>query len=285
MITETTLTLPDGRELRVHDTGPTGAPNELAVFWQHGTPNVGAPPAPLFDDAARLGLRWVGHDRPGYGGSSPLPGRDVASAAADVAHAADALGISRFAVFGHSGGGPHALACAARLPDRVVAAVVIAGLAPFDRPDFDGFAGMSPSGEASLRAAARGRAAKEAHQAAAAGGVPDFTPADEAALEGEWAWLLDVVRPALVNGPAPLIDDDLAYVAPWGFAPEEVAAPVLLLHGAEDRVVPVAHAEWLARRLPRAELRVGPEDGHLSVLRLARGALPWLRERADLQAN
>lgn len=280
-VTETTLALPDGRRLRVHDTGPTGAPNELAVFWQHGTPNVGAPPAPLFAAAARLGLRWVSHDRPGYGGSSPLPGRDVASAASDVARAADALGIARFAVFGHSGGGPHALACAALLPDRVVAAVVAAGLAPFGAAGLDWFAGMAPSGEASLRAAARGRAAKEAHEAADTGGDPGFTPADEAALAGDWAWFLDVVRPALAGGPGPLVDDDLAYVAPWGFAPEAVAVPVLLLHGARDRVVPLAHAGWLARHLPRAELRVGPEDGHLSVLRLAGGALTWLRDRAD----
>src|SRR5437868_7964855 len=105
MVTEIDLKLADGRTLHVHDTG-AGAGDQLTVFWQHGTPNIGAPPAPLFPASARLGVRWVSHDRPGYGGSSPAPDRNVASVAADVSHIADALGIARFAVMGHSGGGP-----------------------------------------------------------------------------------------------------------------------------------------------------------------------------------
>ena len=91
----------------------------LTVVWHHGTPNVGTPPEPLLPASAERGIRWVSYDRPGYGGSTPHPGRDIASAAADVEAIADALGIDRFAVLGHSGGGPHALACAALLGDRV----------------------------------------------------------------------------------------------------------------------------------------------------------------------
>src|SRR4051812_47611945 len=123
---EVDLPLSDGRNLHVYDTAGADAGDRLAVFWHHGTPNLGAPPRPLFAAADRLGLRWVSFDRPGYGGSSRHVGRDMASVAADVVSAADALGIDRFAVVGHSGGGSHALACGAAYPGRVVAAVSFA---------------------------------------------------------------------------------------------------------------------------------------------------------------
>lgn len=263
----------DGRTLHAYDTG-TG---EFPVFWHHGTPNIGAPPAPLFDLSARLGIRWLSYDRPGYGGSTPDPGRDVASAAACVTAVADALGVERFGVFGHSGGGPHALACAALLPERVLGVVGGAGLAPFDAPGLDWFGGMAASGVASLRAAAAGRAVKERFEASGVEYDPEFTPADLDALAGDWAWFADVVGPAVAAGRGPLIDDDLAYVNPWGFDPADVTAPVLLLHGGRDRVVPASHAGWLAWRCPSAELRLSEEDGHISVLRAAPSALDWLR--------
>jgi pimeloyl-ACP methyl ester carboxylesterase len=104
MTKETDLGLDDGRTLHIYDTASGDGAAELAVFWHHGTPNTGAPPEPLFAAAAERSIRWVSHDRPGYGGSTPHPGRDVASAAADVAAIADALGIDRFAVMGHSDG-------------------------------------------------------------------------------------------------------------------------------------------------------------------------------------
>ena len=216
MITEFDVALGDDRTLHAYDTGGDDAADRLAVFWHHGTPNIGTPPAPLFAAADRLGLRWVSYDRPGYGGSTPRPGRDVASAATYVAAVADALGIDQFAVVGHSGGGPHALACGALLPQRVRAVVSIAGLAPFDADGLDWFAGMTDSGVASLGAAAEGRAAKEHHQATGAEYDPEFTDADLAAFAGEWAWFADVVGPAVAAGPGGLIDDDLALVAPWG---------------------------------------------------------------------
>lgn len=278
-VTERDVLLPDGRTLHAYDARPGDGPELLTVVWHHGTPNVGAPPRPLFDAAGRLGVRFVSYDRPGYGRSTPVPGRPVGSAAADVAAVADALGVPRFAVLGHSGGGPHALACAALLPDRVTAAVSAAGLAPFDADGLEWFAGMAPSGEASLRAAAAGRAAKEHHERTAAPYDPQLTPADLAALHGDWAWFDEVVGPAAAQGPAPLVDDDLAYVAPWGFDPADVRAPVLLLHGTDDRVVPPAHAHWLAAHLPDAELRVVPGTGHISVLTAAPDALTWVVER------
>ena len=119
VVTETGLEPPGGRTLHVYDTAGDGDEDRLTVFWHHGTPNLGPPPEPLFPAADRLGIRWVSYDRPGYGGSTPRPGRDLASTATDVAGIADALGIGRFAVMGHSGGSNHALASGALLPGRV----------------------------------------------------------------------------------------------------------------------------------------------------------------------
>src|SRR3954469_7107597 len=119
---EQDVALHDGRTLHVYDTG-SGAGGRFPVVWHPGTPNVGAPPEPLFAAADRLGLRWVSFDRPGYGGSTVAPGRTVSSVASDVATMADSLGIGRFATVGYSGGGSYALGCAAFLGDRVRAAV------------------------------------------------------------------------------------------------------------------------------------------------------------------
>jgi pimeloyl-ACP methyl ester carboxylesterase len=266
---ETDLTLGGGRALQVYDTGVDDTDGRLAVFWHHGTPNIGAPPEPLFAAA----------DRPGYGGSSPHRDRDVASAADYVSCVADALGIDRFAVVGHSGGGPHSLACGALLPERVLGVVSVA---PFGAEGLDWFAGMADSGVASLRAAAEGRAAKESYEASGAEFDPEmFTPEDHAALSGVWSWLLEVVKPDVEPGPGGLIDDDLAYVAPWGFDPARVVAPILLLHGGKDRVVPSSHGEWLAHRCPSAQLWLSPHDGHISVLQSGAASMEWLREHAE----
>ncbi|MBV1851689.1 alpha/beta hydrolase [Catellatospora sp. NEAU-YM18] len=272
---EADLNLPGGT-LHIYDTGTGGLP----VIWHHGTPNIGTPPAPLYPRARDLGIRWIGYDRPGYGGSTPVPDRDIASAATYSAAVADALGLDRFAVMGHSGGAPHALACAAVLPDRVLAVVGAAGLAPYAAPGLDWYADMAAAGVASLTAAARGRAAKEAHEASGAEYDPEFTEADLAMLEGEWRWLLDVVNPAVAAGPGGLISDDLAYTHPWGADPARITAPVLLLHGGQDRVVPSAHSRWLADHCPHAELRLNPGAGHISILSDAPAALDWLATRA-----
>ncbi|RNM12542.1 alpha/beta fold hydrolase [Nocardioides pocheonensis] len=278
---ERDLRLDDGRTLRVRDTGGRGA---LAVLWQHGTPNIGTPPAPWAAASERVGLRWIGHDRPGYGGSTPRPGRDVASVAADVAAVADALGLDRFAVAGHSGGGPHALACAALLTGRVTATICISGLAPRDARGLDWYAGMGPADVASLRAAEAGRDARIAHEQAGSGPpepAPETEPvaADRRALAGRWRWLETVTGPEAGAGLEGLVDDEVAFVSPWGFDPADIAAPTLLLHGAADPVVPSGHARWLAAHIPGADLRIRAGDGHVSVLDAAGDALGWLRER------
>jgi pimeloyl-ACP methyl ester carboxylesterase len=273
-VRESDITLSDGRVLHAyHAAGPVDA---TGVCWHHGTSNLGAPPEPLLDAATRVGLRWFSLDRPGYGGSTRVSGRTVGSVAADAAAVADALGIERFVAIGHSGGGPHALACAALLAERVIATAAISSPAPYDAAALDWFAGMAPAGVGSNRAAARGRAAREAWEDEADDSDFGFTEADEAALEGRWSWVLDVVRPAIAQGPGGAIDDDLAAVSPWGFDPSDIGVPVLLVHGDADRVVPVGHGRWLADAIPGAELWERPADGHITVLDAATDALAWL---------
>jgi len=237
------LKLADGRTLHCYDSGDAAG---LTVFWHHGSPNTGAPPEPLFPAAAERGIRWISYDRPGYMSSTARPGRDKASVAADAAAVADALGVGEFAVLGHSGGGSHALACGALLPGRVKAVAEGSGLAPFGADGLDWFAGMTATGAAEIRAAVEGREALERYLASHEFDMEQFTPADQAALQGD-----------------------------------QVTVPVLVFHGGRDRMVPSAHGAWLAARCPDAELWLRPDDGHVSVLgSCAVAALDWLVARA-----
>lgn len=251
-VTEFDLELSDGRVLHAYDLGAEDQDDSLPVFWFHGTPNIGSPPRPLFQAAVCFGLRWVSYDRPNYGGSSSHRARTVGSSAAEVSAVADALGIDQFAVLGHSGGSPHALACAALLPDRVAGVVSVAGLAPFNAAGFDWFAGMATSSAAELRAAVEGREALAKYLEAAQFEPEMFTPADHAALGGPWSWLLDVVGPAVAAGPGGQIDDDLAFVGPWGFDPAEVTAPALFCTARGIALFPVLIANG-SRRAARTQ--------------------------------
>ena len=273
---ERDLELRDGRRLHVYDTRPDDADARLTIFWHHRTPNLGEPPEPLLPAAAQRGIRWVSYDRPGYGGSTAHPGRDVASAAADVTAIADALGIGRFAVMGHSGGGAHALACGALLSERVIGAVSVSGLAPYGAQGLDWFAGMAPAGAAELRAAAAGRTALMAYLTSSEFDSDLFTPADHAALKGAWHWLGVISGRALEGGLGGMVDDDLAYVAPWAFDPAQVRVPALIVQGGQDRIAPSSHGKLLADRIPSAELWLRPEDGHISVLSAGEVAMDWL---------
>jgi pimeloyl-ACP methyl ester carboxylesterase len=273
------ITLPDGRTLHGYDTGGDGVP----VMWNHGTPNVGAPPRPLLGLADELGLRWVSFDRPGYGGSTAHPGRSVASSAADAATLADTLHLDRFASVGHSGGGPHAIAAAALQPARVIAVVALAGLAPRDAAGLDWFAGMGPTSTASLRAAENGLGGKRLHERENADAPIDFIAHDWVALAGPWGWLGEVAAAGIASGTDALIDDDIAFVTPWGIDLAEVMAPVLLMHGTDDHVVPASHSSWLASHLGSAELWLVEGESHVSALadaeRGADAALRWLAAR------
>jgi pimeloyl-ACP methyl ester carboxylesterase len=280
VVTETDLELRGRRRLHMYDAGADDAGGRLAIFWHHGTSNTGAPPEPLFPAAAQRGIRWVSYDRPGYGESTPHPGRDVASAAADASSVADALGIDQFAVMGYSGGAPHALACGALLPERVLGVVCVAGLAPFCAQGLDWFAGMAPYGTALLRAAAKGRAALEDYLASTEFDPEQFTPADQAALLGAWSWLGAVAGQAMKAGLGGVTDDELAFVAPWGFDLGQLSPPVLFLHGGQDRIVPRSHGQWLAGRCRSAQLLLRPDEGHISILDSSVAGMDWLQEHA-----
>lgn len=288
-VREGDITLLDGRTLHVYEVG-SGRSSGLPIMWHHGTPNVGSPPEPLFDAADEAGLRWIAFDRPGYGGSTRHEGRTIRSTAEDALAVADALGLDRVALMGHSGGGPHALAVAALAPDRVAAVAVSGGLAPLARTPTepglaiaDWFAGMGPVSSTSLRAALDGVEAKRAHEAAGEEGI-DFTSRDWAALAGEWGWLGTVAAAGVASGIDALIDDDLAYVAPWGIDLGRIVAPVLIAHGEDDRVVPVGHARWLAEAIVDAECWELGGEGHISTLadpeRGAAAAVRWLGRHA-----
>jgi pimeloyl-ACP methyl ester carboxylesterase len=175
---------------------------------------------------------------------------------------------------GASGGGPHALACAALLGERVTGVVTLAGIAPYTE-EFDWFAGMqSPGG---LRSALEGgREGRAAFALTHEFDPQQFVEPDWAALAGAWGSLGEDAQRAERDGPDGLIDDDCAFVRPWGFELAAVRAPVLVIQGGRDRVVPPAHGEYLARRLPHAELELRPGDGHVSVLEAVPAALDRL---------
>jgi pimeloyl-ACP methyl ester carboxylesterase len=266
----------DGHTLAVLEAGDESGHAIIAI---HGTPGSGLLWRGMIEDAEVRGMRLLAYDRPGYGGSDPHPGRTVADAAGDVAATANALSIDRFAVEGGSGGGPHTLACAALLPDRVVAAACLAGVAPYPAEGLDWLDGMGQDNLDEFAAALAGRETLEpflrrqanAMLAAEPEKIADalrslLSPPDVAVLTGEFAeYLAESTRRAIGQRLDGWIDDDFVFVNSWGFELDEISVPVQLLHGAQDRFVPIAHGEWLAERIPGVDAHLSAEDGHLTI--------------------
>jgi pimeloyl-ACP methyl ester carboxylesterase len=271
-----------------------GDPRGLPVIYHHGTPQDGELLDLWTDDAAAKGLRLIGFDRAGYGASPRRPDRDVASAAADVEALADELGIDRFATWGVSGGGPHALACAALLPDRVVAAAAVGSPAPHDADDLDWLAGMGEGNVVEFGAAMEDADALRpllAEEADARGDVTGeelvsawaslLAPPDAAALAtGSVAdFLAGCMRRAFAAGVDGWLDDDLAFVRPWGFDLASIRVPTLVVHGGQDAFVPAAHARWLASRIPGCESWIHDEEAHISLYLRVPEVHGWLGSR------
>ncbi len=274
MTTARTINLEDGRLLEIHAMDRS-RDDVLTVVWHHGSPHTGALIESLVRPAARRHIRLVAYARPSYGRSTPLRGRVTAAAASDVAALAEVLELDRFAVMGASGGGPHALACAALLPDRLIAAATFASPAPYTDA-FDWFAGMaSPD---ALRSALAGRDARVRHAETETFDEAVFTAGDWAALAADWAPLGQDAGAAESAGPDGLIDDDVALITPWGFDLRAIRAPALIVQGGEDRMIPASHADALLRAIPTAELWLRPRHGHVSVLGGYPVALDWLLE-------
>jgi pimeloyl-ACP methyl ester carboxylesterase len=266
----------DGRTLKVLERAdPAGRP----VIVHHGMPNSRILSDGDVASAEAHGIRLISYDRPGYGGSSPHPGRSVGDCARDVQDIASALGIDRLGTWGISAGGPHALACAALLPDLVAGAAVLACGAPWGAEGLDYFAGMGELNVQDTRqvledpVAARAKCEADRVQmlALSVEEVMEFmrsllAPVDAAVFTGEVGqYLLDSLRTGLELGSEGWWEDEVSELAPWGFELSAIRTPVLLLHGRHDRFVPFAHGQWLARHIPGVEAILSDEDGHLTL--------------------
>ena len=265
------------RRLRVEEAGdPRGKP----VFMLHGTPGSGHLYGPHSADAEAKGIRLIGYDRPGYGGSTPHPGRSVADCAPDVRAIARDLKLDRVAVWGISGGGPHALACAALLPELVVAVASLASIAPYGAPDLDYFAGMGQENVDDIKltltdeAAARRKAPQDRERLLAVS-VEDMvnafptlmSPVDAAAHTEELAeYYYDCNHAGLAPGDQGWWDDGMAHLTPWGFDFGTIRVPVQLWHGRHDQFVPFQHGEWLAAQIPGVDARLTDIDGHVTLM-------------------
>jgi pimeloyl-ACP methyl ester carboxylesterase len=264
-----------GRRIEIERSGPDGA--DCAVIFHTGTPSAGILFEPMVEAGAARGMRHVAYSRPGYAGSARRPGRTVADCAADVAAIADQLGIGRFYTVGWSGGGPHALACAALLGDRVIAAATLASVAPRDAEGLDWIAGMGEENVQEFGAADSGQligfldhmAAQYTHVSPAQihEALGDLvSPVDVAALTGEFAqYMSDAVRLAVGRGIWGWLDDDLAILHDWGFSLDGIQRPVTIWQGGQDRMVPFDHGRWLADHVAGAKAQLMPDEGHLSL--------------------
>jgi pimeloyl-ACP methyl ester carboxylesterase len=267
-----TVGLPDGRALEVHELGD---PDGFPVVFHHGTPGS----ATLYARWATPGVRVVAYDRAGYGGSTRKAGRAVVDVVADITAVADALGLGRFATWGLSGGGPHALACAALCDERLVAAATLAGVGPWDADGLDWLAGMGEgnleefelvlAGEEALRPALED--ARSSLLATTPGQLrdemaPHLSPTDSDALT---AGLAEYFHANMTHGVGETadgwIDDNLAFVKPWGFELSAIGRPVLVVQGGDDLMVPRQHGEWLAANVPGCEARIDDAHGHLTL--------------------
>jgi pimeloyl-ACP methyl ester carboxylesterase len=264
-----------GRTLEVWVT--PGASSALLVLV--GTPCAGLPYRPEVNAALAHGLGFVTYSRPGYASSTRQRGRSVADCVSDVRAIAEALEIPRLHVVGLSGGGPHALACAALLEGLVVSAATVGGVAPWGAEGLDWLAGMGPENIEEFTAAVEGEAALdrylasqvEALRSVTAAEVADalgglITDVDRASLTGEFAeHSAEIFREAVREGHWGWLDDDLAFARDWGFPLDTIETPVTVWQGGQDLMVPLAHGAWLAQHVRGARAELLPDEGHLSL--------------------
>jgi len=272
------ISLPTGRVLDVAVAGPEdGTP----LVFHHGSPGARMPFEPFIEAAVTRGLRYVSYSRPGFGNSTRQPSRTVADCATDTASILDQLGADRFYVTGWSAGGPHALACAALLPRRVIAAATIAGAAPYGMPDMaDWSACQDPETVEKMEDARAGRLDElrsllEREEPifanvtgdeiiAALGNLPDV---DKAVLTSAVAdFLAANMRDAYRDGIWGMYDEDIALARDWGFDVSQISVPVAVWQGTKDEMVPFAHGQWLANNVPHAQAHFLPGLAHLSLV-------------------
>ena len=273
-VNELDVRLADGRTLHAYDTGTPGDQAALTVVWHHGTPNIGAPPEPLLPMSEQLGIRWISYDRPGYGGSTRLTrprcviGRRVRRGG--PATLWESTASRRWATPVGARMRSRPVPCCPTGSPRWCAwprwrrstPMGSTSSTPCQHPAWPRFArrwrGRRPRNDSRRPAPSTTRSSR-----------PRTRKRSRATGRGSSTWCVPRSRP----DPRAGSDDDLAYVAPWGFDPADVSAPTLLLHGGRDRTAPIAHAEWLARRCPSAELRLFPDRrAHLRAALRSSGA-------------
>jgi pimeloyl-ACP methyl ester carboxylesterase len=290
MTATASATTPDGRTLSFCEWGDPGG---LPVFSLHGTPGSRLSRHPDEDVYRRARVRAITYDRPGYGGSDRHRGRRVADAAGDIAAIADSLGLDRFAVTGGSGGAPHALACGALLSDRVTRCASVVGpapLGPSGLPREQWLEGMvegnvhefewAMAGEETLRpklekTTAEILASFETDAENPLGADYRLSEQDLDVMTRIRGMLAASVREGVGRTVDGFVDDDLAFVQPWGFDVSAITLPVSAWYGPQDTLVPTAHGEWLARTLPRAEVVV-LDGGHFAIYDRMSELLAWL---------
>jgi pimeloyl-ACP methyl ester carboxylesterase len=283
-----TVAAADGRTLTIAECGD---PDGFPVFMLHGTPGSRFDGQANESAYANVGARVITYDRPGYGGSDRFRGRRVLDSVADVSAIADNLGIERFAVTGGSWGGAHSLAVAARLPERVTRAACVAGVAPFDMPGFDWFAGMDAVNIDEMGWALEGEdvLAREIERMAAAwlerlandpsnAGEVDFSEADRAVMARpeRHEMIRRMLNEAFRQGVWGYVDDIFCLIQPWGFDVTEIRVPTRIDYGLTDVLVPPQHGEWLAHNVPNAEVVIDEQGGHFSAPNVVTERLGWL---------
>jgi pimeloyl-ACP methyl ester carboxylesterase len=276
-----TLDTPDGRVLAY---AVWGDPDGFPVLTLHGTPGCRLERWPHDELYADLGVCLVTHDRAGYGRSTRRHGRRVVDEVDDVVALADELGFDRFTVTGGSGGGPHSLACAALLPDRVVRATCIVGVAPLGDTGLERDAwldGMDPENVKEFGWAVAGENVLTTELEDEYARMKERVAADPSAVldgfelsESDLAQLkrpemMQIVRESTAehsaNGVGGWVDDDLAILRPWGFDLARISTPVLVRYGSSDVLVPPAHGDWLAANVPGCVVKVDDVAGHLGA--------------------
>ena len=279
---------PDGRTLAVEDAGDRGG---RPVMVHVGTPGGRRMYGPrTLADAQRRQLRLISYDRPGYGGSTPQPGRSMADCASDVRVICAALGIDRLAMWGLSGGGPHVLACAALLPDLVPAVASLASPAPYDAEGLDWLSGFSLAAVDEVRLTlddpteVRVLFQKEREKMLAASPAQVALDMQAGTPGADLALLTDEaisIQQALAPGIEGSWDDCVAQLTPWGFDVAQIEVPVLLLHGGQDRAVPFSHGQWLASHIPGAEAWFFDDEGHALRESHIADVHAWLVDRSS----
>jgi len=267
--------LPDGRRLGYAEFG---APGGIPVLYQHGFPASRLEAGLVDRSAANLGLRLIAVDRPGFGRSDPCPQRGLDDWPADLADLADRLDLPRFALLGVSGGAPAALACAARLPERLTAVAIVCGLGPVAEPPL--LRAMRWPARCSFGLARRAPALARPLFGRVVGPLlgrfPELTlrllnvaaPVEDAAvlrIESIHRLLADNIREAFRQGGAgPTRELELS-ATPWPFSPAEISLPIHFWHGDRDATVPCSHSERLAAQIKGARCHIIPGEGHFSL--------------------